>query len=157
MGIAKDFFTRTNIEYNDVSHPLLRWIFKTRDESYIHSMRQNAQPLRSRLSCGAPGRRGLKCGLSIKSTARIASVIIIIIIIKRISRAPIYHTKWEPHRVLMITLTTDTDTETHRHTHRLTHSDTHTHTHVTHTHSHTRARAAARTPTHSSQYSQSRQ
>ena len=132
MGIAKDFFTRKNIEYNDVSHPLLRWIFKTRDESYIHSMRQNAQPLRSRLSCGAPGRRGLKCGLSIKSTARIASVIIIIItiIIKRISRAPIYHTKWEPHRVLMITLTTDTDTETHRHTHRLTHSDTHTHTHT---------------------------
>ena len=49
-SIAKDFFTRKNIEYSDVSHPLLRWMFKTCDECYIHSMRQNAQPLPHRHS-----------------------------------------------------------------------------------------------------------
>ena len=42
---------------------------------------------------------------------------IIIIIIKRISRAPIYHTKWQ-HRALY-----NNTNHTHAHTH------THTHTH----------------------------
>ena len=48
---------------------------------------------------------------------------VIIIMIKRISRAPIDHTKWE-HRALY-------NNTNHTHTH------THTHKHTTHTHTHT--------------------
>ena len=55
----------------------------------------------------------------------------IIIIIKRISRAPIYRTRWE-HRALY----NNTDhTHTQSHTHSLTHTQSYTHTH-THTHTH---------------------
>ena len=43
-----------------------------------------------------------------------------IIIIKTISRAPIYHTRWQ-HRALY--------NNTHTHTHARTHARTHTHTH----------------------------
>ena len=46
-------------------------------------------------------------------------IIIIIIIIKRISRAPIYHTRWQ-HRVLY-----NNTNHTHTHTHTHTHSHTH--------------------------------
>ena len=42
--------------------------------------------------------------------------ILIIIILKRISRAPIYHTRWQ-HRALYNT------NHTHTHTHTHTHSD----------------------------------
>ena len=54
---------------------------------------------------------------------------IIIIIIKRISRAPIYHTRWQ-HRALY---------------NNTNHTHTHTHTHM---HARTCARARARTHTH---------
>ena len=50
-------------------------------------------------------------------------IIIIIIIIKRISKAPIYDTRWQ-HWALY-------NNTNHTHTH------THTHTHHTHTHTHT--------------------
>ena len=55
-----------------------------------------------------------------------------IIIIKRISRAPIYHTIWQ-RRVLY---NNTNHTHTHARTHTRTHTNTHTHTH-THTHAHT--------------------
>ena len=42
-------------------------------------------------------------------------LIIIIIIIKRLSRAPIYHTRWQ-HRALYNNIN-HTDTHTHSHTH----------------------------------------
>ena len=44
----------------------------------------------------------------------------LIIIIKRISRAPIYHTKWQ-HRALY-------NNTNHTHAHAHTHTHTHTHT-----------------------------
>ena len=50
------------------------------------------------------------------------------VLIKRISRAPIYHTKWQ-HRALY-------NNTHHTHTHMRTHACTHVHTH-THTHTHT--------------------
>ena len=50
---------------------------------------------------------------------------IIIIIIKRISTAPIYRTRWE-HRALY----NNTNKNTHTHTHARTHAHTHTHTHT---------------------------
>ena len=53
-------------------------------------------------------------------------VIIVIIIIKRISGAPIYCTRWE-HRALYSN-TNDRHTHTHRHT--CMHAHTHTHTHI---------------------------
>ena len=56
----------------------------------------------------------------------------IIIIIKRISRVPIYRTRWE-HRALY---NNNTHTHTHTHTHTNTHTRTHAHTHA-HTHTHT--------------------
>ena len=56
-------------------------------------------------------------------------MIIDIIIIKRISRAPIYHTRWQ-HRALY---------------NNTNHTHTHTHTHAR---THARARARARTHTH---------
>ena len=62
-------------------------------------------------------------------------IIIIIIITKRISRAPIYHARCE-HRALYNN-TNDRQTDTHTHTHTRTHAHTHTHTHRTHTHTHT--------------------
>ena len=72
-----------------------------------------------------------------------------IIIIKRISRAPIYHTRWQ-HRALY-----NNNNHTHTHirararTHAHTHARTHTHTHArTHTHTHARARARAHARTH---------
>ena len=57
---------------------------------------------------------------------------VIIIIIKKISRAPIYHTRWQ-HRALY-----NNTNCTHTHTHTHTHSRAHTHMH---THSHARAHA----------------
>ena len=48
----------------------------------------------------------------------------IIIIIKRISRAPIYHTRWQ-HRALY-----SNTNHTHTHTHARTHARAHTHTHT---------------------------
>ena len=53
---------------------------------------------------------------------------IIIIIIKRISRAPIYHTRWQ-HRALYNN-TNHIHTRTHARTHARTHTHTHTHTHT---------------------------
>ena len=69
--------------------------------------------------------------------------IIIIIITKRISRAPVYRTRWE-HRVLYnntcrwdaINTSTLAHTLTHTHTPARTHSRTHARTH-THAHTHT--------------------
>ena len=52
--------------------------------------------------------------------AQATVTVIIIIIIKRISRAPIYHTKWQ-HRALY---------NNTNHTHAHTHTHTHTHTHI---------------------------
>ena len=57
----------------------------------------------------------------------------IIIIIKRISRAPIYHTRWQ-HRALY---------------NYTNHTHTHTHTHTQYTHARARARAHTHTHTHS--------
>ena len=54
----------------------------------------------------------------------------LIIIIKRISRAPIYHTRWQ-HRALY-----NNTNHTHTHMHIRTHARTHTHTH-THARAHT--------------------
>ena len=54
------------------------------------------------------------------------------VLIKRISRALIYHTRWQ-HRVLY-------NNTNHTHTHICTHTHTHTHLHThtcTHTHTHT--------------------
>ena len=80
---------------------------------------------------------------------------LIIIIIKRISGAPVYRTRWEHRALYSNTRThtharthTQTQTHTHTHTHTLSHTHTHTHTHThslslslslthTHTHSHT--------------------
>ena len=61
-------------------------------------------------------------------------------IIKRISRAPIYHTRWQ-HRALYNNTNhththTHARTRAHTHTHACTHARTHAHTH-THTHTHT--------------------
>ena len=56
------------------------------------------------------------------------------IIIKRISRAPIYHTRWQ-HRALYNN-TNHTLTHTHICIHTHTHARMHTHTHR-HTHTHT--------------------
>ena len=54
----------------------------------------------------------------------------LIIIIKRISRAPIYHTRWQ-HRTLY-------NNTNHTHTHTGMHARTHTHARVhTYTHKHT--------------------
>ena len=53
-------------------------------------------------------------------------VIITIIIIKRISRAPIYHTRWQ-HRALYNN-TNHTHTHTHARTHARTRARAHTHT-----------------------------
>ena len=61
--------------------------------------------------------------------------LLIIIIIKRISRAPIYHTKWSTGH-FTITLTTCMHAHTHARTHTHVHIQTHKHTH-THTHTHT--------------------
>ena len=61
------------------------------------------------------------------------TIIIIIIIIIRISRAPIYHTRWQ-HRVLY-----NNTNHTHTHMHARTHAHAHTHTH---------ARTRTRTLTH---------
>ena len=53
--------------------------------------------------------------------------------IKRISRAPIYHTRWEHRALYKNTNNTHTHTHTHTHTraraHVRTHARTHTHTH----------------------------
>ena len=72
---------------------------------------------------------------------------VLITIIKRISRAPIYQNRAR----FIITLTTHTDTHTdteiHTQTHRHIHTDTqrHTHTHRdTHTHTHTHERERER-------------
>ena len=43
----------------------------------------------------------------------------IIIIIKRISRAPIYHTKWQHRALYNNTNHTHAHTHTHTHTHRM--------------------------------------
>ena len=69
--------------------------------------------------------------------------LIITILIKRISKAPIYRTGWE-HRVHY---NRTSNTHTHTHTHAHTHARTHTHAH-THTHTRTHARTHARTHTH---------
>ena len=83
---------------------------------------------------------------------RLCALIIIIIIIKRISRAPIYRTRWE-HRALYNNTHTHTHTNTQTHTHARTHPRTHARAHArahartharTHTHTHTQ------THTHSS-------
>ena len=59
----------------------------------------------------------------------------IIIIIKRISRAPIYRTRWE-HRALYNN-TDNTHARAHTHTHARTHARTHASTH-THARTHSR-------------------
>ena len=77
----------------------------------------------------------------------------VMIIINRISRAPISRTRWE-HRALYNNTNTHTHTHTHTHartrtharthsrTHARTHARTHTHTYThTHTHTHTRTRS----------------
>ena len=65
-------------------------------------------------------------------------IIIIIIIIKRISRAPIYSTRWA-----LYNNTNNTHTRTHARTHARTNAHTHTHTHThTRTHVHTPTRAS---------------
>ena len=67
----------------------------------------------------------------------------ITIIIKRISRAPIYHTRWQ-HRALY-----NNTNHTQTHTHTCTHARTRTHTHThTCTHACTCARAHTHTHTH---------
>ena len=71
--------------------------------------------------------------------------IIIIIIIKRISRVPIYHTRWQ-HRALY-------NNTNHTHTRRHTHTHTHTHARMhmctrTHTHARTHVRVHTHTHTH---------
>ena len=59
------------------------------------------------------------------------SVIVMILIIKRISRAPIYLTRWE-YRALC---NSTNNTHTHTHAHARTRTRTHTHTHARiHTH-----------------------
>ena len=72
----------------------------------------------------------------------ISGLIVIIIIIKRISKAPIYHTRWQ-HRALY----------NNTNTHTRTHTQTHTHTHArararTHAHTHTRTHARTHARTH---------
>ena len=59
--------------------------------------------------------------LSTTATLHYLIIIITIIIIKRISRAPIYHTRWQ-HRVLY-------NNTNHTHIHKHAHAHTHTHTH----------------------------
>ena len=66
-----------------------------------------------------------------------------IIIIKRISRAPIYHTRWQ-HRALY-------NNTNHTHTHTCTHARTRKHALMrarTHTHAHARTHARTHTRTH---------
>ena len=58
--------------------------------------------------------------LSTTATLHYLIIIITIIIIKRISRAPIYHTRWQ-HRVLY-------NNTNHTHTRTRTHTHTHAHT-----------------------------
>ena len=73
---------------------------------------------------------------------------VIITIIKRISRVPIYLTRWQyrPRFIITLTTHTDTDTDTHRHRHTQTHAHIHKHTKTyTHTHTHTHTRTHART------------
>ena len=53
----------------------------------------------------------------------------IIMIMKRISRAPIYRTRWEYRALYNNTNDRQTHTHTHTHTHTYTHTHTHTHTH----------------------------
>ena len=67
--------------------------------------------------------------------------LIFIIIIKRISRGPIYHTRWE-HRAFYIN-TNDKHRYMHTHTHAQMHARMHTRTH-THTHTGTRTRMQTR-------------
>ena len=74
-----------------------------------------------------------KTNISVLSDAKALVVLysmmkIIIIIIKRISRAPIYHTRWQ-HRALYNN-TNHTHTHTHTHMHARTHAHTRTHTHT---------------------------
>ena len=89
----------------------------------------------------------------------------VIITIKGISRATIYHARWE--RTALYSNTNNTHTNARKHarthtntqTHTLSHTLSHTHTHThslthshalthTHTHTHTHARTHARTHTH---------
>ena len=58
-----------------------------------------------------------------------------VVIIKRISRAPIYHTRWQ-HRALYSN-TNHTHTHTHTHAHTCTHACMHA---CVHTHTHTECR-----------------
>ena len=67
------------------------------------------------------------------------------IIIKRISRAPIYHTRWQ-HWALYNN-TNHTHTHAHARTHARAHARTHTHTHIC-MHARTHAHACAHTHTH---------
>ena len=70
--------------------------------------------------------------------------IIIIIIIKRISRVPIYRTRWE-HRALY-----NNSNDRHKQTDRHTHIRTHTHSHMhANTHTHTYTHKHTHTCTHS--------
>ena len=64
-------------------------------------------------------------------------------ITKKISRLPIYHTKWK--RRVLYNNTKNTHSLTHPHTHTLTHSHTHTHPH---THSCTHTHSLTHPPTH---------
>ena len=66
---------------------------------------------------------------------------------KRISRAPIYRTKWEHRALYNNTNHTHTHTHTHTHIHTYTHTHTHTHTRA-HAHTHVRTHTRAHTRTH---------
>ena len=97
--------------------------------------------------CGCPG-NSLKLNTSIFPQAQ-EWKITDDLIINRMSRAPIYHTRWQ-HWQGAYYNTTHTHAPTHTHmtlAHTHTHSHTHTHT-DTHTHTHTRhARTHAHTHT----------
>ena len=87
--------------------------------------------------CGCPG-NSLKLNTSIFPQAQ-EWKITDDLIINRMSRAPIYHTRWQ-HWQGAYYNTTHTQAPTHTHmtlAHTHTHTDTHTHTHAARTHART--------------------
>ena len=96
---------------------LLRMLSAWGDRMYssticFHRLRHN-QPRKKLCTCSWKG-----CGVWNDKNCKSAYIIITIIVIKRISTLPIYHTRWE-HRKLY------NKTHTHTHTHTCMHTLTH--------------------------------